>query len=100
VQPSNAMGGSKISRSHLEERLILRAWEDEQFRLGLLQDPKGVVAREMSAMAGKPVELPAELQIHVHQETPVDMHFILPNRRDELAEDDLSLLVGWGKLLR
>jgi hypothetical protein len=40
------------------------------------------------------------MQIHVHEETPDDLHFILPHRRDELAGDGQSLLVGWEKLLR
>ena len=94
------MSSGEISRSRLEERLILRAWEDEEFRVCLIRDPRTVIARELETMAGHPVELPAQLQIHIHQETPAEMHFILPCRRDELAEDDRSLLLGWAKLLR
>jgi hypothetical protein len=88
-----------ISRRHLEERLIVRSWEDEEFRRALLQNPREVIARELSAMIGRAVELPAELQIHIHEESPWSMHFILPQRRDELAEDDRFLVVGWTKLL-
>jgi hypothetical protein len=99
VEPSNVTANREISRSRLAERLILRAWEDEGFRLALLQDPRAVVVRELAAMAGRPVDLPAQLQIHIHEETADDVHFILPYRRDELAEDGQSLLVGWGKLL-
>lgn len=97
---SNTMTGAKISRSRLEERLILRSWEDEEFRRALLEDPRAIVARELTALTGRPIELPTQMQIHVHEETPDDLHFILPHRRDELAGDGQSLLVGWEKLLR
>jgi hypothetical protein len=94
------MAGAKISRSLLEERLILRSWEDEEFRRALLEDPRTIVAGELTAMTGRPIELPRQMQIHIHEETPDDLHFILPHRRDELAGDGQSLLVGWEKLLR
>jgi hypothetical protein len=90
----------QISRSRLEERLILRSWEDGEFRHSLLQDPWTTVARELSAMAGRPIDLAAEMRIHIHEEMPDEVHFVLPCRRDELAEDGQSLLVGWRKLLR
>jgi len=94
------MRNGETSRSRLEARLILRSWEDEAFRRALLKDPRTIVARELAAMAGRPIELPALMQIHVHEETPGNLHFILPHRRDELAEDGQSLLVGWERLLR
>jgi hypothetical protein len=93
------MASREISRSRLEERLILRAWEDEEFRRALLQNPRAMIASELAAEIGQPVELPAELRIHIHEETAGDIHFTLPQRPDDLAEDDQSLLVGWEKLL-
>lgn len=97
---SNAPTHERTSRSRLEERLILRSWEDEAFRRALLEDPRTIVSRELTTMARRSVELPAQMQIHVHEETPGNLHFILPNRRDELAEDGRSLLIGWERLLR
>jgi hypothetical protein len=97
---SNTMTDVKISRSRLEERLILRSWEDEEFRRALLENPRAIVARELADLTGRPIELPAQMQVHIHEETPDDLHFILPHRRDELAGDGQSLLVGWEKLLR
>jgi hypothetical protein len=58
-----------VTRTGLEDRLILRSWEDEDFRLALLQDPRAVIERELEAIAGRPVPLPPQLLIHV-QETP------------------------------
>jgi hypothetical protein len=96
VTPLNA---PEVSRTLLEERLILRAWEDGEFRRALLQDPRAVVAGELAVMCGRSVKLPPQLQIHIHEETPSDVHFILPYRHDELAKGGCSLLVGWRKLL-
>ena len=89
----------EVDRRELEDRLILRAWEDNQFRLALLGDPHSVISQEMTAMSGRPVELPARLKIYIHEEAPGEMHVVLLHRRDEMAEDGRTLLVGWEKLL-
>ena len=99
MEPADAKAGSEISRKRLEDRLILRSWEDEEFRLSLLREPRAIIAREIEAMTGRPAQLPEQIRIHIHEETPDELHFILPCRRDELAEDGHSLLVGWRKLL-
>jgi len=88
-----------VTRTGLEDRLILRSWEDEDFRLALLQDPRAVIERELEAIAGRAVPLPPQLLIHVHQETPDEMHLTLPFRGDQLADDN-SLLLGFRRLLR
>jgi hypothetical protein len=100
MEQANPMENGEISHSRLGDRLILRSWEDEEFRRALLEDPRTIVARELAAMAGRPIELPAKMRVHIHEETAGNLHFILPYRRDELAEDEQSLLVGWEKLLR
>ena len=100
MQAINATTGTTINRRQLEDRLILRAWEDEQFRLLLVQDPRAAISRELEGMTGRAAELPPQLQIHVHEERAGEMHFILPCRPDELADDRQSLLIGWRKLLR
>ncbi len=96
---SNASARREVSRSELQERLILRSWEDNDFRLALLRDPHSVVAQELIAMSGGPVELPAILKIHIHEETRGELHFVLPSRRDDLVEDNRTVLMGWEKLL-
>jgi hypothetical protein len=99
VETSNASDRREVGRSDLEDRLILRAWEDEEFRRALLRDPHSVISQELTAMSGRPLELSARLKIYIHEESPSEMHIVLPYRRDDLAEDGQTLLVGWEKLL-
>lgn len=89
----------EVDRRALEERLILRAWEDNEFRLALLRDPHSVIAQELTEMSGRTVELPARLKIYIHEEAPGEMHVVLLHRRDAMAEDGRTVLVGWEKLL-
>lgn len=43
----------RLSRSDLQERLILRSWEDEEFRIALLRNPYSVISQELTAMSGR-----------------------------------------------
>lgn len=92
------MNNSGISRRQLEDRLVLRAWEDDEFRRSLLENPRDLVERELEALAGRPVHLAENLHIQVHEERAGDLHFVLPPRRDELG-DSQSLVIFWEKLL-
>jgi hypothetical protein len=92
------MDNSGIGRRQLEDRLILRAWEDDGFRRALLENPRDLVVRELEILTGQPVQLPQDFQIKVHEESAHCLHFTLPPRRDELG-DGQSLVVSWEKLL-
>ena len=96
---SSAGDRKEVDRRDLEERLILRAWEDDEFRLALLRDPHSVISQELTEMSGRTVELPARVKIHIHEEAPGEMHVVLLPRRDAMAEDGRTLVVGWEKLL-
>ncbi len=89
----------EIGRKQLHDRLILRSWEDEQFRVALLRDPRFIISQELTAMSGRSVELPAILKIHIHEEAADELHIVLPYRRDDLAEDGRTVLIGWDRLL-
>lgn len=67
-------------RDYINTEFTQRAWRDEQFRDDLLNDPRGVVERELG------VRLPANVTLHVHEETPTDLHFILPPRPAALRD--------------
>lgn len=59
-------------RDYINAEFISRSWRDQQFRSDLLADPRAVVARELG------VDLPARVRIFIHQESPDELHFILP----------------------
>jgi hypothetical protein len=67
-------------RDYVNAEFTRRAWQDEAFRDELLRDPRGVVERELG------VRLPAHLKLNVHEETPDELHFILPPRPSALKD--------------
>jgi hypothetical protein len=52
--------------------LVKRAWEDAEFKRMLLGDPRTTIEGALG------VTLPAGLQIHIHEQTPSDLHLVLP----------------------
>ena len=52
--------------------IIRRAWRDAEFKQQLIADPRAILERELG------VALPAGVQIHVHEQTPAEVHLILP----------------------
>jgi hypothetical protein len=52
--------------------ILRRAWADPAFKQALLTTPKAVIERALG------VTLPAELAVHVHEETDTEIHLVLP----------------------
>ena len=52
--------------------IIRRAWRDAEFKRQLLADPRAVLERELG------VALPAGVQVYIHEQTPAEVHLILP----------------------
>ena len=52
--------------------IIHRAWRDPVFKQRLLEDPRGV----LEGILG--IVLPAELKVCIHEQTPTEVHLILP----------------------
>ena len=70
-----------------------RAESDAAFRALLLADP----AAAMSDLLGMPV--PDGVLISVHEESPTDIHLVIPTV-SALSDEDLDLVAGgvdWGK---
>ena len=65
----------------IQAQIISRAMEDEGFRAGVIADPKAAIAAKFG------VNLPAELDIQVHEETATTAHLVLPatGKLDEAA---------------
>jgi hypothetical protein len=80
-------------------RLAARALEDEAFRRELMAAPRAVLERECSLLAGRPVHLPDELCVEVHQESAQALHLVIPEALTG-ADEDHDMLVFWERLLR
>ena len=82
------------TRFEFEQKLIQRAWEDENFKQELLSNPKAVFAKESGE------KLPSDLEIEAIQETPNKVYLVLPNNPDstategELSEEALEAVAG------
>ena len=73
-----------------------RAMSDAEFRALLLKDPSAA----MSELLDMP--MPDAVRITVHEESPTDIHLVIPGVRN-LSEEDLDLVAGgvdWGKPAR
>jgi hypothetical protein len=55
---------------------------------------------ELSAVLGRRVRLPADVQLHVHQESDKDFHFVCPAAAVVANEEDNDLLLLWEHILR
>ena len=52
--------------------IITKAWEDEAFKKSLLSHPRATIEEALG------IELPAGVEIFVHEQTPTALHLILP----------------------
>jgi len=80
-------------RKAFETAVTLRAWADPAFAEQLSREP----AAAINAAFG--IELPAELDVQLHHESPTTLHLALPPAPvfpadEELTEDDLERVAG------
>jgi hypothetical protein len=90
---SETLAALAKSRATLEEMLTRKAWEDDDFRQRFAADPKAMMAEYF----GQP--MPESLRVTVHEESPGDLHFVIPARPstqvlDELSDADLEKVSG------
>lgn len=83
-----------MTRRDFEAQIIAKAWRDPKYRARLMRDPKGVLQEEINAIDPS-VELPRDLKVAVHEESPTAYHLVLPrNPKDislgEVVGDDLE----------
>lgn len=74
------------TRKEIEDELIKRCWEDDDFKNKLLADSKTVVEGLMGD------KLPPGFSITVHEESQNQIHIVIPVRPDfrKLSDDDLE----------
>ena len=87
---TEAAGGG---RAEVERRLIERSLQDDAFRQRLLADPKAAVEEELG------IQLPAEVQIRVVEETADTIYLVLPSASavgegGSLSDRELDAVAG------
>jgi hypothetical protein len=76
------------ARRDLEDRLVARAWADEDFRKRLKSDPRSTVAEETG------ISVPESIEIEVLEETPVKAYLVIPMNRVVISEEQLQAASG------
>jgi len=92
--PSHLAEQLLAQRKAFETAVTLRAWNDAAFAEQLAQDPLAAI----NAAFG--IELPAELDVQLHHESPTTLHLVLPPMPllaaadEELSVNDLERVAG------
>ncbi len=68
-------------RDEFESKLILKAWENEDFRKEFLADPKTVLERETGQ------KVPESVEIETLEETGNKIYFVIPQKPVKVTTD-------------
>ncbi len=85
------MSEATKTRNDIEKELVLKAWEDEEFKQRLVSDPKAAITE----MFG--VEVPDVIDIKVVEEDMKTLYVRLPMKpvsEDELTDEQLEAIAG------
>ena len=86
-------------RNAFEDKLLVKAWEDEKFKKQLLADPSGVIEKESGQ------EFPEDCKYEVIQEAANTFELVLPHKpravqaAEELSEMALENVAGGAVVL-
>ena len=76
------------SRQDFERDVFLRARTDPEFKKALLADARTALQNTYG------MEIPADLEIQVLEETPSRFYLVLPAALDELTDEQLAAVAG------
>ncbi|HEY9769498.1 MAG TPA: NHLP leader peptide family RiPP precursor [Coleofasciculaceae cyanobacterium] len=85
-----------INRYEFETELITRAWQNEEFKQKLIDNPKAIYAEELQQ------KLPQNIEIKTIEETANSLYLVLPQNpaeikvSEELSEEALESVAGGG----
>ena len=78
-----------FDRDEVMDRIRQRASIDSAFRGQLLSQPRVALGEMLE------IQIPEAVNISVYEETPTDIHIVIPSATD-LSEEDLDLVTGAG----
>ncbi|TEB13164.1 NHLP leader peptide family RiPP precursor [Pelotomaculum propionicicum] len=76
-----------MNRKELKEQIIKKAQVDREFKKALVENPKGAIGR-------LGVQLPAEVEVKVVEESTEVVYLVLPANPDELTDEQLDNVTG------
>ncbi len=91
------------TRNELEAKVIAKAWQDEEFKQELLNQPRATIIREWGLR-----NIPDNVDIKVIEENPNTLYMVLPMKPviangEELSEEQLEAVAGgwcWNSIKR
>ena len=80
-----------LNRERVLQAISERAGQDPEFRAQLLSQPRVALGEMLE------IQIPEGVNISVYEETPTDIHLVIP-ADSQLSDGDLELVAGgkWG----
>ncbi|QMV42000.1 NHLP leader peptide family RiPP precursor [Cohnella cholangitidis] len=78
-----------MSLESLKVQIIKKAWADPAFKKSLLSDPKKAVKEAFG------VEVPAEIEVKVVEESPSLAYLVLPPNPEDVADGESNVRFPW-----
>ena len=75
------------SNSRTMAKIIAQAWADPEYKKKLLANP-GKVARKDG------LKVPKGAKVHIHENSKKEVHLVLPQKPEGLADDELNRRAG------
>jgi len=79
-----------MTRKEIEEKLIVKAWQDSSFKQELFSNPK-------SALEKEGISLPENIEVRVVEESSTAFYLVIPTPpvgTEELSEAELESVAG------
>ena len=76
-----------MTREELEQEIIKKAWEDDNFKKDLMDKPHEAIARFG-------VHVPKQVEVKVVEESAKVVYLVLPVNQEELSDTQLDNVAG------
>ncbi|MCY3980379.1 MAG: NHLP leader peptide family RiPP precursor [Alphaproteobacteria bacterium] len=78
------------TQSQIQEQILAKADEDEQFRARLLEDPKAAI-KDATGLS-----VPNGINVRVLEDNATDFHLVLPPAGRTLSDQEIGGVAGGG----
>lgn len=77
-----------MKRNDAVKQIVFKAWQDEQFKQDLIENPKVELEKELG------ISIPKDVAVEVLEENPGKYYLVLPQKPSELPDDMLEEISG------